>query len=170
MKGNKVLFGLFVSLSMLFAGQVRAQVNTGSKLVEIGPDNVSGRITSIVVDRTDHTHHTIYAGAANGGLFVRSNDTERAPYANMWNRVVCVVDGEETTLPISHMIQGPDDMIYIATGEGYFPKANRFERMSATGRGIFRFNPATGEINRIPNTMPEDINSGFNSVNKLAYP
>lgn len=170
MKGNKVLFGLFVSLSLLFAGQVRAQVNTGSKLVEMGPDNIAGRITSIVVDRTDATHHTLYAGAANGGLFVRSNDTERAPYANMWNRVSCVIEGEgETTLPISHMVQGPDNWIYIATGEGSFPKANKFERMSTTGRGIFRFNPTTGEIKRIPNTIPEDINSGFNSVNKLAY-
>lgn len=168
MKGNKVLFGLFASLSMLFSVPASAQVNTGNKLVELGPDNIAGRVTSVVVDMSDASHQTLYAGAATGGLFVRSTDSERAPYANMWNKVTCVVDGEETTLPISHMVQGPDNIIYIATGEGCFEKSNKFSELSVMGRGIFRFNPTTGELTRIPNTVPTDLNSGFASVNKLA--
>lgn len=169
MKGNKVLFGLFASLSLLFSVPSRAQVNTGSNLVEIGPDNIAGRVTSLVVDMSDPTHQTVYAGAATGGLFVRSASSERAPYANMWNRVPCVIDGEETTLPISCMIQGPDNTIYIGTGESAFPHADRFGEMSVRGRGLFRFNPTTGEFTRIPNTFPTDGNSAFTAVNKLAY-
>ncbi|KWW31635.1 MAG: hypothetical protein AUK63_329 [bacterium P3] len=168
MKGNKILFGLFAGLSLIFTANVFAQVNTGNGLIEIGPDNVAGRVTSIVIDQSDNTHQTIYAGAATGGLFVRSNDTRRAPYANMWNRVKCVVDGEEVSLPVSHMIQGPDNTIYIATGEGCFNKSDKFSTMSMLGRGIFRFNPVTGELSRIPNTEPSDINHPFASVNKLA--
>lgn len=169
MKGNKVLFGIFASLALLFAAPSNAQVNTGSNLVEIGPDNIAGRVTSVVVDMSDPTHQTVYAGAATGGLFVRSNNTERAPYANMWNRVPCVIDGQETTLPIGCMIQGPDNTIFIGTGESAFPHADRFDEMSVRGRGIFRFNPTTGEFTRIANTEPEDGNSSFTAVNKMAY-
>lgn len=169
MKGNKVLFGLFASLSLLLSAPVFAQVNTGDKLVELGPDNIAGRVTSLVVDNSDASHQTIYAGAATGGLFVRSNDRSRAPYADMWNKVTCVIDGEETVLPISHMVQGPDNWIYIATGEGYvLPRSNKFSSLSVMGRGIFRFNPTTGEFKRIPTTKPTSADHPFASVNKLA--
>ena len=168
MKRKKVCFQLLATVAFVFSGVVNAQVNTGSNLVEIGPDNVGGRVTSIVVDYNDATNQTIYAGAATGGLYVRSNDSQRAQYANMWNRVPCTVDGEQVDLPISSMVQGPDGTIYIATGEGAFGKSNKFSVMSAMGQGIFRFNPLTGALTRIPGTKPENAASPFASINKLA--
>lgn len=170
MKGNKVLFGLFASLSLIFTANASAQVNTGSNLVEIGPDNISGRVTSIVVDQSDTTHQTIYAGSASGGLFVRSNDTERAAYANMWNKVPCVIDGVEVTLPISSMVQGPDNTIYIATGE-LLPTdyCDKFESIKPQlTQGIYRFNPATGEFKLIANSKPTAYDNPYTSISKLA--
>lgn len=169
MKRKKVLLGLFMAVSLLVSGAVCAQVNTGSKIVEVGPDNIGGRVTSLVVDQSDPTHQTIYAGAATGGLFVKSEDSERAPYANMWNYVPCVIDGQEIVLSISDMVQGPDNTIYIATGDGRYKSANRFESMTTLGQGLFKFNPTTKQFSRIPNTVPGDQHSPWAGVNKLAF-
>ena len=172
MKRTKVLLGLTFGLSILLSSVSFAQVNTGSKLVEIGPDNIGGRVTSLVVDQTDATHHTVYAGAATGGLFVRSNDVNKAPYSNMWNFVPCVIDGQQVVLPISHMVQGPDNMIYIATGRAVpgDKLGDKFEKnLAAMGQGLIRFNPNTGEFARIPNTMPSDNNSSWTSIYRVGY-
>ena len=70
MKRNKVLLGLFVGLMTLAGGVLNAQ--TGDKFYEVGPANIAGQITSIVTDSRDTTGTSAYAGAANGGLFFRS--------------------------------------------------------------------------------------------------
>ena len=165
MKIRKVLFSLFGGLFVAMAGVSMAQSAMGSKIVEIGPDNVGGRVTSMIIDKSDSTNQTIYAGAASGGLYVRNN----AELNNLWNYVPCVIDGEEVILPISCMVQGPDNMIYIGTGEGRFPQGLKEQpSFSPIGRGIYRFNPADQSFTLIPTTEVLGSNTDFSAINKLA--
>lgn len=169
MKRKKVLLGLLMGLSVLVSGVANAQVNTGSKLVEVGPDNLGGRVTSLIIDQSDASHQTIFAGSATGGLFVKSNDASRVAYTNMWNYVPCVIDGQEIALSISAMVQGPDNTIYIATGEERLLSGNKFTAMTTLGQGIFKYNVATNEFSRIAGTQPENENSPWASISKLDY-
>ena len=116
MKINKVLLGLFAGVLALMGGSAKAQ------FYEIGPTNIGGHVSSIVVDR-DTTHTTIYAGAMSGGLFVKTDDTSVLAnlYAKLSDRdyaakltnatndwhLVRYIDNsnQEMTLPISAMNQ-----------------------------------------------------------------
>ena len=164
MKIRKVLFSLFGGLFVAMAGVSMAQSAAGSKIVEIGPDNVGGRVTSMIIDKSDATNQTVFAGAASGGLYVRNN----SELNNLWNYIPCTINGEEIVLPISTMVQGSDNTIYIGTGEGCFNKGSKSSSMSPAGRGIFRFNPANSSFSLIPTTEAVGISSDFSSVNKVA--
>ena len=168
MKSKKVLFGLFLGLFALASATMTAQDNAASSIVEIGPDNIGGRVTSLVIDRRDATNNTVFAGASTGGLYIRSNNPDFAYYSDIWNYIPCNLDGIERVLPISHMIQLPDNSLCIATGEGTFAKGTKFSHMSAKGVGIVRFNPDTKAFSRIEYTDPEK-NDAWSSINKLAY-
>ena len=163
MKIQKVLLSLCLGLFVSFSGTSVAQTNPGNKLVEVGPDNIGGRVTSLIVDKSDASSQTLYAGAATGGLYVR----DCSDFNNIWNYVPCVIDGEQMVLPISSMVQGSDNTIYIATSEGCYPKGVKSQPFSPAGRGIFRFNPADGSFKVIPTSVPTGTRS-FNSINKLA--
>src|SRR5574344_484155 len=114
MKSKKVLIGLIVTAFVGFAGICSAQTkaNYQNNLIEIGPDNIGGRTRTIIADKSDSTNSTLYAAGVAGGLY-------RVDGVNTsWSYVPISIDGKETTLPISYMVQTPDNMIYIATGEG----------------------------------------------------
>ena len=80
MKSRKILLGLIVGICVCFAGSLSAQKANyqSNKPVEIGPDNIGGRVTSIVAFAAheygvgeDFLNYTfeMYAGAATGGLY-----------------------------------------------------------------------------------------------------
>ena len=102
MKSRKVLLGLIAGFCVCFAGAATAQNANyqSNKLVEIGPDNIGGRVTSLVVDRND-TSMMFYAGAASGGLYSVNRNSEN----EVWNYIPCYLDGKEFTLPISSMLK-----------------------------------------------------------------
>ncbi len=183
MKRNKVLLGLYVGLLTLAGGVANAQ--TGNKFFEIGPANVGGHVSSLCVDRQDTNNTTIYAGAATGGLFVKSADTvmlrniyshisgipaataaELATNTGIWHRVPFVdASGHTLSLPISSMIQGPDNTIFIGTGSDAYAIGNSFSKRSMKGSGIYRFNPNTGAFKVIPAT----VNDNFAAVHDMNY-
>lgn len=182
MKRNKVLLGLFVGLMTLAGGVLNAQ--TGDKFYEVGPANIAGQITSIVSDSRDTTGTSAYAGAANGGLFFRSEkrDILRQFYTALgydedrvavladtaiWHRVPYFdnATNREVILPISCMFGGPDGMIYIGTGDGYVQNESNYSRMSTAGKGIYRFDPQTLTYTRLAETNTPD----FAAVNGLDY-
>ena len=132
MKRNKVLLGLFVGFLALTTGNISAQ--NGNRFYEVGPSNVGGAVSSLVVDKQDTSHITVYAGAVSGGLFVRSDntqflnqlytrqglDTNLASNTDSWHRVPYVDNGKVDVLPINCMVQGPDNYIYIGTGDNTY--------------------------------------------------
>ena len=92
MKSRKVLLGLIAGFCVCFAGTVTAQKANfqNNKLVEIGPDNIGGRVTSMVAMQKNDTR-MYYAGAASGGLYsVKSLlATESEGVNGVWNYVPC---------------------------------------------------------------------------------
>lgn len=169
MKSNKVLLGLFVGVLALIGGSVTAQ----STFREIGPANVAGHVSSLVVDQRDTNHTTVFAGAISGGLFMRSDnealltqlytnanlDEALAENHNIWHRVPC-----NDVLPITSMVQGPDNTIYIGTGDNTYQIGSAFGRMSVLGKGIFRYKPAAGTFTVVPNTVPTEVGDRFAAV------
>ena len=180
MKINKVLLGLFAGVIALTGGSARAQ------FYEIGPANIGGHISSIVVDQTA-SRSTVYAGSISGGLYVRSADTNVLGrlYSNvndeqlyrslinnsdLWHlvRYIDSTTGFEEVLPISAMVQGPDGIIYIGTGDNTYPLGTTYRKMSSKGRGIYRYNPANGSFKLIPFTSPVQ-NELFGAVRAIDY-
>lgn len=185
MKRNKVLLGLYVGLLTLAGGVANAQ--TSSSFHEIGPSNVGGHISCLVADCQDSSRTTLYAGAATGGLFVRSSNEGilRTLYTNLgvdenladiyvadtdsWHRVPYNVNGREISLPISTMLQGPaeEPVLYIGTGNDDHTLATTYTKMSSKGTGVYRYDPSanTNPFTVIPTTANDD----FVSVNDMEY-
>ena len=158
MKSRNVLLGLFVGICVCFAGPVSAQKANyrSDKLVEIGPDNIGGRATSLVVMGP---FGAAYAGAASGGLYSFTDEK--------WDYMPCYLDGKEVTLPISSLVKFDDTTILIGTGESYYPKANRIKRFTPMGRGLFLFNTRTKEFTSLPATVPQNGVGDFACVNEM---
>lgn len=179
MKSNKVLLGLFVGLFALTGGAVSAQ----SDFHEMGPVNVGGHVSSLVLDERDADHSTVMAGTAGGGLFVWSEndeiltqlysaigrDASLASNHNTWHQVPCIIDGKEVTLPISTMVQGPDNTLYIGTGANTYQVGSMFGRMSLLGKGIYRVNLETATFTLIPGTKPTSLSHNFAAVREVDY-
>ena len=171
MKSRKVLLGLIVGFCVCLAGSATAQKANyqSNKLVEIGPDNIGGRVTSLVVaSHPDQNTSLVYAGAATGGLYTRLVSLE-AGVDTIWDYVPCYINGEELTLPISSMLKVNDSIIVIATGESYYGKGNKLNKLAALGRGVFLFNMNTNEFTLLEATNPgTDLDADFAAVNDMA--
>ena len=181
MKINKVLLGLFAGVMALTGGAAKAQ------FVEIGPANIGGHVSSVVIDKLDSSLSTVYAGAISGGLFVRTSNSDvlRTLYANIedetyreqlvnnhdsWHLVRYIEPGSnlEITLPVSSLVQGPDGTIFVGTGDDVYPQGSTYDKMSISGRGIFRYTPENGRFKLIAYTNPN--NSGlFGAVHAMDY-
>ena len=168
MKINKVLLGLFAGVLALMGGTVKAQ------FYEVGPANVGGCITSLIVDQQDESRTTVYAGAISGGLYVRTSNSsvlqnlyshtgsnvpveELSSNFQMWHYVPCLdANGNEMApLPISAMMQAPDGTIFIGTGDNTFAYGNTYNsKMSMKGRGIYRYNATEGTFKILAKTSP----------------
>ena len=172
MKRNKVLLGLYVGLLTLAGGVANAQ--TGG-FYEIGPDNIGGEVSSIVVDRLDTSHNTLYAGATTGGLFFRSESVDilrnfyitlgvgdsaadvLSANTDIWHRVPYKVSGKEVSLPISCMAQAPSGELFIGTGSDDYTYGTTYAPMSRKGSGLYRYIPSTGQFVLIPSTTTNDF-------------
>lgn len=163
MKSKKVLFGLILAAFVGTAGISSAQTKANfesNQLIEIGPDNIGGRVRAIIADQSDPQHKTLFAGGVAGGLYKWSNGAsswEFVPYQD--------AQGKQVTLPISHMVQTPNDnMIYIATGEGMAVGENANSSLIVPdGRGLFRFNPANNSFELVSGTQT------WKHINRLAF-
>lgn len=164
MKSKKVLLGLIVAAFVGGANFTSAQpkANYQNNLVEIGPDNIAGRVRSIIVDEADPNHTTLYAGGVAGGLFKKTGNAN-------WQYVPCYINGKEITLPISCMIQLPDNSILIGTGEGIVENHGvNNDRMSPKGRGVYVYNPSNNSFTLLSATNPV-ASPAWTFVNRFAY-
>lgn len=163
MKSKKVLIGLIVAAFVGGAGVASAQTkaNYQNNLIEIGPDNIGGRVRSIVVDEADQTHKTLYAGGVVGGLYKKSG-------SDYWQYIPYYNNNLEITLPITHIVQLKDNTLLIATGEGFIGNHGvNNDRMSPKGRGVYHFDPNTNQFELLTKTNPDGY-TDWTYVNRLA--
>ena len=179
MKINKVLFGLFVGILAFGGGAVCAQYS----FHEIGPANVGGHISSLVLDQRDESHTTVYAGAISGGLYVRSDNdeiltqlynnigrnVELASNHNTWHQIPCTLGNKNVTLPITTMVQIPDNTLLIGTGDNTYTVGSMYGRMSILGKGIYRYDPENSNFELIPGTEPTSLTDRFAAVKEVDY-
>ncbi len=176
MKIYKVLLGLFAGVMALNGGVANAQ------FYEIGPANIGGQVSSLVLDNQDGT--TIYAGATSGGLFLRTTNSDvlnnlysdlgsTAPIEELvadttsWHKVTLMLGNEEVTLPVSAMVQLPNGELILGTGDDSYILGSMYTgRMSSKGRGIYRYNPSTKVLSLINFTSNL---TNFAAVRKLDY-
>lgn len=181
MKSNKVLIGLFAGVFALTGGMAQAQ------FYEIGPANIGGHISSLVVDQQDPSLSTVYAGAMSGGLYVRSSNSDvlhnlyadiegtaqyNALISNMesWHlvRYIDRQNGYEVTLPVSALAQLPNGTILVGTGDDTYPQGSTYGKMSHRGKGVFLYKPSEGTFTLIPSTNPEN-NDLFAAVHAIDW-
>ncbi len=79
--------------------------------IERGPSNISGRTRGIIVDPTDATHNTWFAGSVGGGVWKTANAGQT------WTEMTPEIANLATsTLAMS---AANPDVIYAGTGEGF---------------------------------------------------
>ena len=147
---------------------MKSAKSSNSNIIELGPDNIAGRVRSVIIDNRDSTNQTLWAGGVAGGLYKTTDGGQH------WNRVpMHLPNGTEVTLPISCMTQTSDGVIYIGTGEGFVPTGNNNGICGPIGRGLYRF-VDENTYNVIPSTKPAsdtvtNANADWSYINRLAF-
>lgn len=162
MKRKEVLLGLILATFVGSFGLGNAQTKANyqnDRLIEIGPDNIGGRARALVAT-TEDNHTVLYAGGVAGGLYTKSTGN--------WEYIPYYENGKEVTLPITDMVQAPDNKIYIATGEGYYKHAVTNSVMAPKGYGLFVFDPSTKTFTKVEKTNPASY-SEFSYINRVTY-
>ena len=91
-----------------------AGVLSNAVWTERGPSNVAGRVLGLLVDPSDASGNTIWAGSAGGGLWKGTNATSAIQWTN--------VNSFLTNLAVTTIAAGPASqpgVLYCGTGEGY---------------------------------------------------
>lgn len=132
--------------------------------IEMGPDNIGGRVRGIIYDNRDATANTLYAGGVSGGLFKSTNN------GSTWQPI----NQSGKNLNVSCMLQDASGTIYVGTGEGLNTQTySAFAQLGYDGgfigQGIYK---SVGDDNFqvIPGTEPvingDTIEWAY--INKLA--
>ena len=157
MKSKELLLGMFAGLLLCLVPAANAQTNGGqnvSDLQEVGPDNIGGRVSCLLLDG-----ETLYAGASLGGVFKKTASN----MFEAWQPVPCrLADGTLLTLPVSTMAKTSNGNIYIGTGEKGYVVGNDTSYMAARGRGLWKLVDGTYTQMIDPAT-----NDDFSFVNEL---
>lgn len=107
---------------------------------ERGPTNVAGRTRAILIDASDATGNTIFAGGVGGGLW-KSTDG-----GSSWSKINDLFDN----IAIGAIAQNPNNHnhIYFGTGEAFDASS------SQKGGGIWKSTDGGASFSRIPTTAP----------------
>ncbi|MBO4282292.1 MAG: T9SS type A sorting domain-containing protein [Bacteroidales bacterium] len=101
-KLTNLFLGTFTCLIATISLQAQPTVNVNWKAV--GPDNISGRSNTVLIDRQNSNR--IFAGSAGGGLWISTNG------GTTWNRATKL-----EAVSVNALTQDENGTIYIGTGE-----------------------------------------------------
>src|SRR5438105_4346326 len=120
---------------------------------ERGPNNIGGRTRAILIDASDATGNTVWAGSVGGGLWKTTNFKSATP---SWTNV----PGVSQNLALTSIAQNPSNssIIYVGTGEGY----NNYDAIR--GLGVYQTTDGGNTWSLIPSTT-----TGGSSVNDFTY-
>lgn len=121
----------------------------------IGPGNIGGRTRTLAIHPFDHD--VMYAGGVSGGVWKTFDG------GGSW----APLDDFLPNLSVCSMVMDPTDpdVLYVGTGEGYYPVSNvpNQEAVFERGLGIFKTTDGGASWNHLSGT----INSNFYYVNDL---
>ncbi len=144
--------------------------NSGDEMnwIEMGPDNVGGRVRAVIFDNRDANAMTLYAGGTSGGIFKSTNA------GNSW----APVNSSGQNLNVTSMVQDAAGTIYVGTGEAFSitnPNYSSFGQPGLNyeggfiGQGIFK-SDGNDNFSLVPGTEPVvtgDVTE-WAYINKLA--
>ena len=137
--------------------------------MSMGPTNVGGRTRAILIDNTDPTHQTIFAGGVSGGIWKSTNgggtwDNDTAAIAYSLNDTL-------SNLNVTCIAQDVNGVIYIGTGEGFsvYQQGEGFST-GMIGGGIFKSTDDGKTWQVLPLTVPgaNKDNVTWAYVNRIA--
>lgn len=147
-------------------GSVSRSNGLGLQWQELGPDNVGGYITSILIDARDTTNNTVYAGSFNGGVWKSTDGAATWKRLNAWNQWMAISCIEQAP--------SPDYTIYIGTGDGLAQPSGSSYNVGSYGNGIFKLDSDDNPVLLTPSVFtgnlydPPGNGSPWNSVNAMA--
>ncbi|MCX6169618.1 MAG: T9SS type A sorting domain-containing protein [Ignavibacteriales bacterium] len=125
------------------------KTTTNLNWVERGPGNVSGRTRGIIVDPTDTTNKTWFAGSVSGGIWKTTNAGES------WESKTQALPNLATTV-LAQSASNPG-IIYCGTGEGFF------NADAVNGSGIFK----SVDHGETWTQLSSTANLNFSNVNRI---
>ena len=124
----------------------------GGTWTERGPSNVGGRILALLLDPSDASGNTLWAGSAGGGLWKGTNAaTGPVQWANVNTQLNNLAIGSLAATPGSPLV------MYCGTGEGFF-NADAIQ-----GAGIWK----TVNGGQTWNQLPSTANASFYHIQKI---
>jgi len=122
----------------------------------IGPDNLGGTITALIIDNRDTTGQTLYAGAMGGGIWKSTNG------AASWGYLGCMGN-----YAINCMTQSNDGIIYIGTGFQKYYAPGLIPYNEHLGNGIYYLDSADN-FAHLDSTTVTNPASNWSSVYGIA--
>ncbi len=124
----------------------------------VGPNNVAGRIRTILIDNDEH--NVLYAGGVSGGIF---KSTTNGQY---WEPVE--VNYDASVISVTALVQASDGTIYATTGETFDSVYITKQSVSSyAGAGVFKKAPDSDVFEQLASTEPID-NADFFGITEIA--
>src|SRR4051812_2959965 len=95
----------YTLLSLILLSSFFASAQLNLQWQEVGPDNMGGNITALLLDKRDPNRQTLYAGSLGGGVWKSSTG------GAWWDFMSCTGN-----YSISDFVQANDGTIYFGTG------------------------------------------------------
>lgn len=158
--------------AMLTAGKKHSAMATmpNYNWTSLGPTNIGGRTRGIIIDNTDPTHQTLFAGGVSGGIWKSTNGG--GTWDNYTAAVSYSLNDNLSNMNVCCLAQDSKGAIYAGTGEGflYYNQGEGFST-SMLGGGIFKSTDDGKTWRVLSATVPTPTNkdnTAWAYVNRIA--
>lgn len=142
----------------------------GFNWITMGPTNVGGRTRAILIDNTDPTHQTVFAGGISGGIWKSTNGG--GTWDNASAALSFSLNDTLSNMNICCLAQDKNGALYAGTGEGFTAYGSQSEFSSGElGGGIFKSTDDGKTWRLLASTKPNPIdnyNVKWSYVNRIA--